>query len=259
MANAKDKTMLTIAGSDSGGGAGIQIDIKTAENIGCFSTTVITALTAQNRKEVRSVQQVSLEFIEEQFRTVLDDFTIDAVKIGMVGNAQTVELVARLIKEYNLKNVVIDPVLAATSGGVLGKEGTAEAILTHFVPIATVLTPNQDEAEILCGMEVGTIESDEDTVRVWETLRGKGLNALLLKGGHAAKWQGEGVITDRLFFGDEMYDISAERLDIAEVLTHGTGCTLSSAIASYLALGGDLKESCARGVRYVQESLRARM
>ncbi|MFI3288057.1 MAG: bifunctional hydroxymethylpyrimidine kinase/phosphomethylpyrimidine kinase [Rikenellaceae bacterium] len=256
----RQKTILTIAGSDSGGGAGIQIDCKTAERIGCFSTTVITALTAQNRKEVRDVMPVPLSFIESQFRTVVEDFEIDAVKVGMVGNAEVVKLVAELLWEYDLPNIVIDPVLIATSGGRLGSDGTAEAILEHFVPLATLLTPNQDEAEVLCvGEERVVVSGYRDCDEFYSLLRARGLRSLLMKGGHAESWQERGTITDRLYMGDEVFDFTAERLDIAEVLTHGTGCTLSSAIASYLALGHSLPEATGLGVSYVQERLRERM
>ncbi len=253
-------TILSIAGSDSGGGAGIQIDCKTAERIGCFSTTVITALTAQNLEAVREVMPVPAKFIEAQFRAVVEGFRVDAVKIGMVGSAENVALIAKLIKEYSLKNIVIDPVLVATSGGNLGGKGVVDAILEHFLPIATLLTPNQDEAEILCGMAKGSISSLATSQNVWAHLRDTyGLNALLLKGGHATSWQGSGVITDRLFQGDDFEDITAQRLDVIERLTHGTGCTLSSAVASYLALGNTLSESCHKGVQYVQDRLKARM
>lgn len=254
-----NRTILTIAGSDSGGGAGVQIDSKTAERIGCFSTTVITALTAQNRREVRLVEQVSLRMIEAQFRAVVEDFSVGAVKLGMMGDADTVRLVARLIREYELKNIVIDPVLIATSGGVLGSEGTTEAILEEFLPLASVLTPNEDEAEVLCGLERGAIASAEDGLKVWKMLREKGLSALLLKGGHGGEWQERGVICDTLFEGDCRYDFRGERLDIAEVLTHGTGCTLSSAVACYLALGSSLEEACKLGTEYVQSRLRSFM
>lgn len=252
----RQKTILTIAGSDSGGGAGIQIDNKTAERIGCFSTTVITALTAQNLQEVRSVMAVPLDFIEAQFRTVVEGFEIDAVKVGMVGSGEVVALVARLLREYSLKNIVIDPVLIATSGGVLGGEGTAEAIVEHFFPIATLLTPNQDEAEYLCGLERGSISGGGDCDRVYSMFQERGLRGgLLMKGGHASGWQDEGVIVDRLYSGDGVYDYRGERLDIAEELTHGTGCTLSSAVASYLALGYSLSEASGMGVKYVQQRL----
>ncbi len=247
--------ILTIAGSDSGGGAGIQIDIKTALAIGCDSSTVITALTAQNSVAVRAVSQVSLDMVEGQFRAVMDDFQIDAVKIGMVGDAQTARLIARLLDEYRPKNVVIDPVLAATSGGKLGAEGTVGAMLEYLVPRATLLTPNQDEAEVLCGLNKGEIHSAERADYVWDYLSGRGLNALLLKGGHAADWQGRETIIDKLYYDGGGVDITAKRIDIPEKFTHGTGCTLSSAIASYLALGYDLEEASHRGVAFVQQKL----
>ncbi len=248
--------ILSIAGSDSGGGAGVQIDIKTALSIGCDSSTVITALTAQNSVAVRAVSQVSIEMIEAQFRAVLDDFQIDAVKIGMVGDAPTVRLIANLLDEYKPSNVVIDPVLAATSGGKLGSEGTTEAILEYFVPRATLLTPNQDEAEILCSMDKGAICGDESAEYVWDSLKSLGLKALLLKGGHAATWQKQGVIVDRLYNDSGIMDIIGQRIDLPLKSTHGTGCTLSSAIASYLALGFNLEEASNRGVSFVQQKLR---
>ncbi|MFI3298579.1 MAG: bifunctional hydroxymethylpyrimidine kinase/phosphomethylpyrimidine kinase [Rikenellaceae bacterium] len=247
-----NKILLTVAGSDSSGGAGIQVDTKSALRLGCESATVITALTAQNPSEVRLVELVSTDMIEAQFRAVADFMNIGAVKIGMVGDAERVRLVARLIKEYNLKNVVVDPVLAATSGGKLAREGVVEAIKEHLFPIATLLTPNQDEAEELCGMKRGGINSESEAHRAWEILSLQGVSALLLKGGHAAKWQERGVIVDRLYSSAGVREYCAKRLDIEELQTHGTGCMVSSATAALLAQGVDLSEAVARAIVYVQ-------
>lgn len=253
-----NKRILTIAGSDSGGGAGIQIDIKTAWQIGCDSSTVITAVTAQNLSEVRSVEQLSLAIIEGQFRAVMDEIEVDALKIGMLASREIAHLIGRLLQEYKPRYVVADPVLVATSGGVLGGDGVKDAILESIVPQCTLLTPNIDEAEKLCKLERGAIKSQSDCDAVWQQLKGYGLQALLLKGGHAARWQGEDKIVDMLY-SDALgrRDYLAQRVQIEECKTHGTGCTLSSAVASYLALGCEIEEAVGSGVRFVQQKLLA--
>lgn len=247
--------ILTIAGSDSGGGAGIQIDIKTAQRIGCDSSTVITAVTAQNSHQVFAVEQLPLQLIESQFRAVMDDIKIDAIKIGMLGDAATAKLIGRLLGEYQPRYVVADPVLVATSGGILGREGTSEAILEYIVPQCTLLTPNIDEAEALCSMCGVKIDSPQRGEEAWNYFKKLGLKALLLKGGHAAQWQGSDIV-DTLYTGDGIVEFKSGRIDIAEHLTHGTGCTLSAAIASYLALGATLQEATGSGINFVQHRLR---
>lgn len=245
------KRVLTIAGSDSGGGAGIQIDIKTATTIGCDSSTVITALTAQNLREVRLVEPVSATMVEAQIRAVFDDIRIDAVKIGMLGSAATAAIVGRLLEQYSPQIVIADPVLIATSGGKLGSLGTAEAIVKHIVPRCTLLTPNINEATALTGI---AIESDDDGAKVWEWLRRRGLRAMLLKGGHAQRWQKSNII-DALYTEQDAQRYCSERLESRN--THGTGCTLSTAIASYMARGEELADAVGLGIDFVQSKLQA--
>lgn len=243
------KRVLTIAGSDSGGGAGIQIDIKTAAAVGCDSSTVITAITAQNTREVRLVEAVSITMIEAQMRAVFEDIAIDAVKIGMLGSAKAAAIVGRLLEQYSPQIVIADPVLIATSGGKLGDLGTAQAIVEHIVPRCTLLTPNINEAVALTGIEV---ESDDDGAKVWEWLRGKGLRALLLKGGHAERWQKSSII-DTLYTFEDAQRYCSERLTSTD--THGTGCTLSAAVASYMARGEALADAVGLGIDFVQNKL----
>lgn len=241
--------ILTIAGSDSGGGAGVQIDMKTALAIGCDSSCVITALTAQNTREVRSVRAVDLPMIEDQFRAVFDDIAIDAVKIGMLGSAAVAALVGRLLVEYHPLFVVADPVLVATSGAVLGDQRTGEAIVEHILPLCTLLTPNIDEAIALSGID---INGERDGERVWRFFQSKGLSALLLKGGHAERWQGRQIV-DTLYTENGVRQYIGPR--IATSQTHGTGCTLSSAIASHLSLGVNLVDAVGLGVDFVRNKL----
>ena len=231
------KRILSIAGSDSGGGAGIQIDIKTSLSIGCDASTVITAVTAQNYSEVRMVEQLSLSVIESQFRAVMDEIEIDAIKIGMLGNADTAKLIAQLLDEYKPRFVVADPVLIATSGGILGTKGTTEAIIEYIVPRCTLLTPNIDEAEALCSLQKGEIDSKEKCDVVWQEFKAMGLKSLLLKGGHAAEWQENGVICDTLYTQNEVVEFNDPRIDTKECLPHGSSVTLSTAINWFLVLG----------------------
>lgn len=245
------KRVLTIAGSDSGGGAGIQIDIKTALTLGVDSSTAITAVTAQNTREVRLVDMVSASMVEAQIRAVFEDpdIEIDAVKIGMLGSAQTTAIVGRLLEQYSPRIVIADPVMIATSGGRLGSTGTAEAIVEHIVPRCTLLTPNIHEAIALTGV---AIESEDDGATVWEWLRSRGLRALLLKGGHAERWQKKDII-DTLYTVEDAQRYCSDRLDSRN--THGTGCTLSTAIASYMAKGKELSDAVGLGIDFVQNKL----
>ncbi len=258
MIDTKRPLVLAIAGSDSSGGAGVQIDTKTAYSLGAEVATVITALTAQNPEQLRSVELVSEQMIEAQFRAVADWCEVSAVKIGMVATPECVKLIARLIREYKLRNVVVDPVLAATSGGELARSGVAAAIIEHLVPLATVLTPNQDEAEVLCGLSKAEIASAESAQACWQSFEAIGLQALLLKGGHAGAWQAKGEIVDMLYErgSSSVQEFRAPRLRVPEINTHGTGCTLSTAVASHLALGYSLPQATGRAIDYVQSLLR---
>lgn len=242
------KKVLTIAGSDSGGGAGIQADIKTVSAIGCYASSAITAITAQNTRGVRAVEPLSAALVEQQVRAVLDDIGADAVKIGMLATVEIVRRVADLLREYRPSFVVLDPVLVATSGDVLTGGSAAEAIATELMPLATVVTPNIPEAERLTGLSVAS-EADYETV--WEAFRRRGAQALLLKGGHL---EGNKLI-DRLFTETRPQDYTHPRIETRH--THGTGCTLSSALAAYLALGHPLHRAAELAVEFVHGAIAA--
>lgn len=244
------KRVLTIAGSDSGGGAGIQADIKTISAIGCYACSAITAVTAQNTLGVAAVEPLSTDIIEKQIRAVLDDIGADAVKIGMLATPEIVELVASLMKEYEPPFIVLDPVLVATSGDVLTEGSATEAIVSQLMPLATVTTPNIPEAERLTDL---IVESTMDYEPVWTNLREQGAKALLIKGGHLTNNE----LTDTLFTAKEQlpHIYIHERIDTKN--THGTGCTLSSAIASYLALGHPLSRAIGRATDFIHRAIAA--
>lgn len=237
------RTVLTIAGSDSGGGAGLQADIKTISACGCYAAAVVTAITCQNTMGVRGFEVVSGELLRGQICAVLDDIRIDAVKIGMVGNAENIRVVAQLLRDYSVQNVVLDPVLVATSGDSLGAEGVQAALMSELLPLVTVITPNLPEAQALTGFEPTPANYEAIARRFSPT-------AVLLKGGHAPI---EGLVCDTLFTSDERHDYPAEYIETLN--THGTGCTLSSALASYLAHGFALVEATDRATKYIHHAI----
>ncbi len=238
--NSKQPRILTIAGSDSGAGAGIQADIKTAAALGCYASTAITAITAQNTMGVVAVHTVPNDIIEKQIRCVLSDIGADAIKIGMLANAQIATFVANVLSDFPEIPVILDPVLVATSGDELSNNETIDVIINQLIPRATLVTPNIPEAVALTNSANSP----------WEFLRAKGCRALLLKGGHMIN---SDTVTDRLFFGDEEFAFTSEFIQTRN--THGTGCTLSSAIASYIALGYDLKYSVQLAHDYVHHAI----
>lgn len=227
-------TVLSIAGSDSIGGAGIQADIKTIEALGCYAMTVITAVTAQNTRGVKRFEAVSPELLEEQLAAVFDDVVPDGVKVGMLPNASSIEIVGRFLSSRNAKNVVVDPVMVATSGDRLTSNETGDALKKFLFPVATVVTPNLSELKILT--------ENSDIAGLLEICPG-----LLVKGGHGPGDE----LTDTLYIGpDKKRQFSHKK--IVTDNTHGTGCTLSSAIASFLALGFDLEMTVERGIDWLQ-------
>ena len=235
--------VLTIAGSDSGGGAGIQADLKTFAALGCYGMSAITALTAQNTLGVQGIHAVPAEFLRQQIASVLDDIGADAVKIGMLHEPAIVEVVAWAIDRYRIEHVVLDPVMVATSGDRLIAHETVAVLVRELFPRATVVTPNLDEAALLLGRP---LERAEGLERAAQDLLALGARAAMLKGGHLP--------------GDEVADLLARpgrttlRLAsprIASRNVHGTGCTLSSAIAAHLALGHGLDESVRRARAYI--------
>ena len=232
--------VLTIAGSDSGGGAGIQADLKTLAALGCYGMTAITALTAQNTKGLQGIHGVPAEFLKAQIQSVMDDIGVDAVKIGMLHAPEIVDVVAWAIDHYQLKNVVLDPVMVATSGDRLIASETVQVLVRELFPRATLITPNLDEAVLLLGREISEASALETAGR---DLLAMGAQAVLLKGGHLP---GEDVVDLLVQSNNPSERLSSRRIQSRNV--HGTGCTLSSAIAAYLALGLGLSEAvhCAR-------------
>ena len=232
--------VLTIAGSDSGGGAGIQADLKTFAALGCYGMTAITALTAQNTLGVQGIHGVPADFLKAQIQSVMDDIGVDAVKIGMLHAPEIVDVVAWAIDHYQLKNVVLDPVMVATSGDRLIASETVQVLVRELFPRATLITPNLDEAVLLLGREISEASALETAGR---DLLAMGAQAVLLKGGHLP---GEDVVDLLVQPNSPSERLSSRRIQSRNV--HGTGCTLSSAIAAYLALGLGLSEAvhCAR-------------
>ena len=241
--------LLTIAGSDSGGGAGIQADLKTFSALGCFGMSAITALTAQNTCGVRAIHGVPLNVLRDQIDAVVEDIGVDAVKIGMLHSPEMVQVVANAIDRHALPHVVMDPVMVATSGAVLIDRLAIAALVRELFGRAVLVTPNLDEASLLVGR---TLANEDDMQSAAHELLAKGARAVLLKGGHLA---GD-VVSDLLqVAGAAPYWMRAPR--IATANTHGTGCTLSSAIAAYLALGHSLVDAVEAARAYVRGALAA--
>ena len=240
------KKVVTIAGSDSSGGAGIQADIKTMMAHGVYAMSAITALTAQNTTGVYDVLEATPEFVGEQIDCIFNDIRPDAVKIGMVSNIGIIEKIAEKLKEHQAENIVVDPVMVSTSGCALMSPDAQETLVTKLLPLADIITPNIPEAECLCGFE---IKSTEDIVRAAEVI-GKNLKGcVLIKGGHLTE-----TADDLLYDNGEFLWYRGERVDNPN--THGTGCTLSSAIASNLALGYDMKTSVKNAKDYITGALK---
>ena len=243
------KTALSIAGSDCSGGAGIQADIKTMTMNGVYAMSAITALTAQNTLGVRAILDSTPDFLKEQIDAVFEDIFPDSVKIGMVSSSELINVIADRLKYYNAKNIVVDPVMVATSGSRLLKSDAVSALTEKLFPIATVITPNIPEAETLSGT---TINGESDIKRVAKYLGDKYGCAVLLKGGH-----GKNDANDLLYSDGEFQWFNGERIDNPN--THGTGCTLSSAISANLAKGFSISGSVKKAKKYVSDALRAEL
>ena len=242
--------VLSIAGSDSGGGAGIQADLKTFAALGCYGTTAITAVTAQNTLGVTAIHAVPAEILQAQLAAVFDDIGVDAVKIGMLHSPEIVRVVAQALRSHRVRHVVLDPVMVATSGDRLIAPETVAVLVRELFPLACVVTPNLDEAALLLGRPIQTVGQLDDAAR---DLLALGAPAVLLKGGHLA--------------GDTVVDLLAvagqppaewQRLQSARIASrnvHGTGCTLSSAIAAQLALGHDLPQAVTLARSYILQAI----
>ena len=244
----KYNRVLTIAGSDSGGGAGIQADIKAISAMGCFAASAITAVTVQNTIGVQAVHPVPLDILEGQIDSVLSDIGADAIKIGMLHSAEVVNLVADLLEKYGIRNIVLDPVMVSTSGHRLIEEDAVEVIKSRLMPLSRVITPNIPEAEILTGCR---ISSEDDFDEIARKLSDNGKISVLLKAGHL---EGESLVD--YFYNAE--DGSMTRLPskrVNTVNTHGTGCTLSSAFAASLAKGEELTAAARSAKAYIEQAI----
>ena len=243
----KMKTALTIAGSDCSGGAGIQADIKTMTMNGVYAMSAITALTAQNTTGVRKIQESTPEFLEQQIDAVFEDIFPDAVKIGMVSSSEIVCVIADRLKYHKAKNILVDPVMVATSGSSLMKTDAVKTLIDVLLPIATLVTPNIPESEVLSGI---SIENKEDMQMSAKTIGDKYSCAVLLKGGHSIN-----DANDLLYANGEFKWFFGKRIDNPN--THGTGCTLSSAIAANLAKGFNVSDSVRKAKEYISDALAA--
>ena len=240
------KTVLTIAGSDSSGGAGIQADIKTITMNGGYAMSAVTALTAQNTTGVTAIYEVTPEFLEKQLDAVFTDIFPDAVKIGMVSSKELIEVIAAKLKEYGAKNIVVDPVMVATSGSKLLKDEAVSALTEQLLPLASLVTPNIPEAGLLSGVEICGRPDMEKAARQL----GKRGVPVLLKGGHSIA-----DASDLLYAEGRFTWIEGRRIDNPN--THGTGCTLSSAIATNLAKGYGIVQAVERAKEYISGALAA--
>jgi hydroxymethylpyrimidine/phosphomethylpyrimidine kinase len=243
------KRALTIAGSDSGGGAGIQADLKTFAAHGVFGTSAITALTAQNTLGVQGVFEIPADFVGRQIDSIARDIGADAVKIGMISNAEIIEVVAAKIAEHSLLPLVLDPVMVAKGGDSLLRDDAKEALIRILLPAATIVTPNLPEAEVLCGFAISGID---DMHRAARAILALGPKAVVVKGGHLAD-RHESV--DVFYDGKDFVEFTAVRVKSKN--THGTGCTFSSAIAASLALGLPLREAVKSAKDYVSRIIAA--
>lgn len=250
MPHSQDTTpiVLTIAGSDSGGGAGIQADIKAMSATGSYACSVITAITSQNTRGVTAIHPIPLAHIESQLDAVFTDLNVVAVKVGMLADAEIIKVVAAKIRQYQPKHLVVDPVMVATSGDLLLEQSAISTLKQELLPLADLITPNLPEGAALIGGEVP--QDEEQMGAMIESLRALGAKAVLLKGGHLEKDQNS---NDLLIEQESSELLSAKR--VATKNTHGTGCTLSSAIASYLAQGNRLHKAVYLGKQYISQAI----
>ncbi len=235
------KRILTIAGSDSGGGAGIQADLKAITLLGGYGMSILTALTAQNTVGVQAIHEVPARFVAIQIDSVLSDIGADAIKTGMLANSEIVEVVARKIREYGVKKVVVDPVMVAKSGDPLLRKDAQDALIKRLIPLAMVVTPNLPEASVLSGFRVNSIEEmRKAALRVYEL----GAKHVVVKGGHL-----KGMAIDILYDGKRYVEIEGKRVETKN--THGTGCTFASAIATLLARGETVSEAVRKAKAFI--------
>lgn len=242
--------VLTIAGSDSGGGAGIQADLKTIAANGCYGASVITALTAQNTLGVTGIHAVPVDFVAAQMDAVLGDIGADAVKIGMLFSPELIRTVARGLSRHGVKTIVLDPVMVAQSGDKLLQDEAIDALKSELIPLATLITPNLPEASVLLGREIATQEA---AMQALTELAAMGCGNVLVKGGHLES----GDSDDSLYLGSTKRIVTLPGVRIPTRNNHGTGCTLSSAIASNLAKGEDVETAVRHAKEYISKAIRA--
>ncbi len=245
--------VLTIAASDSGGGAGIQADLKTFAALGCYGLSVITALTAQNTVAVTAIHEVPADFVAKQIDAVLDDIHVDAVKIGMLRSVRIIQTVAERLRSRRVANIVVDPVMVSKSGRRLLRDNAIDVVRAKLLPLATVVTPNIPEASVLAAHK---IRNRSDIEKAGMVLMSLGPKAVLIKGGHTQ----DSLCADCLCMSGSDGRVRVHWLESKRVITdntHGTGCTLSSAIAAYLAKGYGVKEAVEKSKQYVTEAIEA--
>lgn len=240
------KNLLTIAGSDSGGGAGIQADLKTFAAHGCFGMSVITAVTAQNTKGVYGIAGISPEIIKAQIKAVFDDFGIDGVKIGMLGSVEAAKAVAEMMELYRPKLLIVDPVMVSTSGSELAADGVSAVITERLLPLAKMVTPNIPEAENMSGIKINDIH---DMGKAAQIIGAAGCGYVLIKGGHL-----HSGVDDLLYNGRTMTIFEGSR--IMSTSTHGTGCTMSSAICANIARGMDVALAVSEAKKYIETGIK---
>ncbi|MBO9128833.1 bifunctional hydroxymethylpyrimidine kinase/phosphomethylpyrimidine kinase [Bacillus sp. 165] len=239
---------LTIAGSDSGGGAGIQADLKTFQELKVYGMTVITAITAQNTLGVQGVYPVPVEGIQEQLQSIADDLKPNAVKLGMLFSSEIISLVAEQLSEYKWKNIVLDPVMIAKGGAALLQKEAVTALQEKLLPLATVITPNIPEAEVITGMQIVTIEDSKEAAKQLHTW---GAQYVVMKGGHAT-YQGEEVV-DLLFDGETFLEFKSPRIN--SIQTHGSGCTFAAAITAELAKGYTIYQAVEEAKSFITKAI----
>ena len=241
------KTAMTIAGSDSGGGAGIQADLKTFSALGVYGTSAITAITAQNTQGVTRVLELPPDLVAAQIDAIVSDIGADAVKTGMLANSAIIEVVADRVRQHGLTNLVVDPVMVAKSGDHLLREEAVAALRELLLPLALVVTPNIPEAEVLVGRK---LEGPDDLRRAAEEIGALGARHVVLKGGHR-----DGPAVDLYYDGRSFHEFAVPRVDTSS--THGTGCTFASAIAAGLAKGSTVREAVAMAKAYITKALQS--
>ncbi len=246
------KRVLTIAGSDSGGGAGIQADLKTFAARGVYGTSALTAITAQNTVGVQGVFELPADFVARQIDSVMEDIGADAWKTGMLSNAEIIGVVAERARHYGVERLVVDPVMVAKSGDPLLRPEARDALIRELVPLAYVITPNHHEAQMLADMEIRTVADAREAAR---RIHGMGARHVVVKGGHLPEAEAQGVAVDVFFDGHTWAELPAPRVNTSN--THGTGCTFASAIAAELAKGHTPLEAVRRAKAYLTAVLRA--